>query len=94
VGRVYHRLEQFGRRGWSVIVRLEADGRAVFVAEKVLLNWVREDLKLPQHLDNASMGRPGGASETFSIVDGLKEDIIQRMKIELEKATEQVKLGE
>lgn len=94
VGRAYDRLEQFGRRGWSVIVRLEADGRAVFVAERALLNWVRKDLNLPQHLDNPSMGGPGGASETFSIVEGLKDDIIQRMKIELEKATEQVKLGE
>lgn len=91
VDRVYDRLDNFSRRGWTVITRLQADGRSVMAAEKAMLRWIRKDLGLPQYLDQASMGKHGGASETFTIIYGLKEGIVQRMKLELRKAIEREK---
>lgn len=88
IDRTYDRLDQFGRKGWKVIVRFQAEGRVVMAAETALFRWIRKDLGLPQYLDQASMGKHGGASETFTVIESLKEVVIQRMKDELERAEE------
>lgn len=88
IDRKYDRLENFGKLGWSIVSRIQAPGRIVMRAEQALFDWIRKDLKLPQHLDQASMGKHGGATETFSMIDGMKKQIVQRMKLEIKKATE------
>lgn len=93
IDRKYDRLENFGKLGWSVVSRIKAPGRIVMKAEKSLFEWIRNDLNLPQHLDQASMGKHGGATETFTIIDELRDQIVKRMKVEIDKATETEKNG-
>ncbi len=61
------RLKDFRRLGWRVIQTNTLDhGEVIRATEKRVLNWIRVDLGLPQHLGPLEMGRAGGWSETFS----------------------------
>lgn len=86
--RVYDRLASYQRLGWTVIVRTSATGRVVMAAEKAMFNWIRKELELPQYLEQDTMGKHGGATETFALVEELKEEILDRLAIEIKKATE------
>jgi len=57
-------------------------------AEKAMFKWIRKELELPQYLEPDSMGKHGGATETFAIVEELKEEILNRLTVEIKKATE------
>ena len=88
--RTYDRLSAYEKKGWRVIHRITGHmGYVVKQAELELFRWIRGDLQLPQFLDKASMGRHGGASETFAIIDDLREEIVKRMETEIERASNQ-----
>lgn len=88
--REYDRIESYKKRSWTVIVRLPAIGSVARKAERAVLTWIREELGLTQFLDKSSMGRHGGASETFAIVEEKRDIIIAKMIQEIQLASEEL----
>lgn len=84
--RKYDRIASFERLGWRTILRVEGDGVDVMKAERKLLSWIRNELQLPQFLEQSAFGRHGGATETFSLVDELRGEIINRIQLEMSSA--------
>lgn len=82
--RSYDRLASYEKKGWEIVHRIGGyRGYAVRGAELRLLRWIRKDLHLPPFLDKDSMGKDGGASETFEMIEELQEEIIRRMELEI-----------
>ena len=53
------------RTGWEVAGRVKGTGDAVYLAERAVLGWWREELELPPHVSASSMPQ-GGWTETVS----------------------------
>lgn len=81
--RKYDRLSSFERLGWRIIHTVEGDGGDVMKVERKVLSWIREELHLPQFLDQSAFGKHGGATETFSLKEELREEIIRRIQMEM-----------
>jgi hypothetical protein len=60
------RLKRFLAHGWSLQMQLEDDGLLVKRLEQRMLYIIREEWKLPPHLQQSQMKKMGGATETFS----------------------------
>ncbi len=74
------RLEKFERSGWHLVFRIQTRGQVAKAAEKALFQWIRLEVGLPQFLDRASMGSKGGETETFSMVEDLRDEVVERIK--------------
>ena len=73
----HDRVGKFKSRGWVVIKIWErAEGRSVDYVESALLNWIRTEKGLPQHLDKDSMRGMAGETETFSIEGVANNEVI------------------
>lgn len=61
------RLKQFQYYGWEVYKKYDFQkGMQAFKIEQKMLNWIRKDLNLTQHLTIEQMPKTGGQSETVS----------------------------
>jgi hypothetical protein len=60
-----NRLRDHRREGWEVAGRVKGTGEAVYLAERAVLGWWREELALPPHVSSNSMPQ-GGWTETVS----------------------------
>ena len=61
------RLKQFQYYGWEVYKKYDFQkGIQAFKVEQKILNWIRKDLNLTQHLTIEQMPKTGGQSETVS----------------------------
>ncbi len=61
------RLYNLMKEGWVLLFRWDSPaGSRVRFVETHFFRWIRRDLRIPQYLGQADMGRLGGASETFS----------------------------
>jgi hypothetical protein len=70
------RIETWKKNGWRILLTHESDnGLLILNLETEVLRWLRRDLKLPQHLGQAEMGRFGGGTETFSM-EGVSEGTV------------------
>lgn len=75
------RIETWKKNGWRILLTHESDnGLLILNLETEILRWLRKDLKLPQHLGQAEMGRFGGGSETFSMEGVSKERVIKKIR--------------
>jgi len=75
------RLENWKKNGWHVLLTHESEnGLQILNLETEMLRWLRKELKLPQHLGPAEMGRFGGGSETFSMEGVSKERVIEKIQ--------------
>lgn len=74
------RLEKFERSGWRVIFQIHTEGQIAKTTEKAVFSWIRQEMGLPQFLDRESMGSKGGETETFSIVEEIRDEVIARIK--------------
>jgi hypothetical protein len=61
-----------------VVIKIweRAEGRSVDYVESALLNWIRTEKGLPQHLDKDSMRGMAGETETFSIEGVANNEVI------------------
>jgi hypothetical protein len=61
------RLKQFQQYGWEIHQKYHfPKGIQAFKIEQKILNWIRNDLNLTQHLTIEQMPKTGGQSETVS----------------------------
>ena len=61
------RLKQFQQYGWEIHQKYSfKKGIEAFKIEQKILNWIRKDLNLTQHLSIEQMPKTGGQSETVS----------------------------
>jgi ribosomal protein L37E len=60
-----NRLRDHRREGWEVAGRVKGTGEAVYLAERAVLGWWRDELELPPHVSASSMPQ-GGWTETVS----------------------------
>jgi hypothetical protein len=70
------RLSGFEKRGWTEILIVEStSGEKILELEKLILKWIRHDLRMPIFLTAKEMGRQGGWTETFA-AEGISNEEI------------------
>jgi hypothetical protein len=73
----HDRIGKFMSKGWTLINKWErTEGYSVDFVEAALLNWIRTEKNLPQHLDRGAMRGLAGETETFSIEGVGNEEVI------------------
>lgn len=74
------RLSGFEKRGWTEILIVENEsGDKILELEKMVLNWIRQDLTMPVFLTAKEMGRQGGWTETFAAEGISNNEIVKRI---------------
>jgi hypothetical protein len=74
---VHDRIESHKKYGWELLEKYSFEkGSQAFKAEKKILEWIRNEKGLPQHLTNKDF-KHGGATETFS------DDSITQLEIKI-----------
>jgi len=64
---VISRLDQFKRHGWKIHKKYTfKKGVNASIIEREIIDWLKKDLKLPNHLSPKQMPITGGHSETFN----------------------------
>jgi hypothetical protein len=64
---VISRLDQFKRHGWKIHKKYTfKKGINASMIEREIIDWLKKDLKLPNHLSPKQMPITGGHSETFN----------------------------
>jgi hypothetical protein len=70
-----HRLGQHRKRGWEVLIVIKAPGERALRIEKEILDWWRNDLKLPIHLSKHEMPHRGWTETVDSSEVDLAETV-------------------
>jgi hypothetical protein len=87
------RVSDWRRNGWQVLSVFSHElGEVVEDMESSLLNWIREEKRLPEFLSASEVGRLGGATETFSL-EGIEREVLLK-RVEEEARTFGVHLSE
>ena len=83
---IISRLDQFKRHGWEIHKKYTFQkGIHASMIENAIMDWLKKDLKLPNHLSSTDMPITKGHSETFN------SDAIS--VLEIQKKIEQFKKG-
>lgn len=71
------RVASFKSAGWQVVREWPMRGEAARTVERLVFDWIRRELGLPQFLERKQMGRRGGETETFSLEGPSNEEVIE-----------------